>query len=240
MHELIASLFIFAFLGVTIGLPTVILVVVFKKFWCIPFFALLFMLILNLLVYFNVPLFIIIIIVLIVTAPSLYNFIKWYKNIKNSIYYHEENLKKRQAWLVYVVITLLVVSALFQLDPLRWSPNTIRTNILRHTPIGMNMDDAVLVIRGSGHYHDSQGTIRSILVPWSDIGIYSHQTPDNWPQWHSDGFYRGDYFIIRYKLGEIRHLFFFNHHVIAAWIFDDDRILVDVEIIKIQDFISIP
>lgn len=137
----------------------------------------------------------------------------------------ELSMKKKifSGIMIAVLAIVIVVVILVLLDPLRKSPERIRADMLKHTPIGMSMDEVIKVINNNDNWeiefihdngltmHNGYPRIDSFLVNENTVGVKSMSV------------YIGTY-----------NFFFFAGETIvrAYYAFDEDSKLVDIAVGK--------
>jgi uncharacterized SAM-binding protein YcdF (DUF218 family) len=127
---------------------------------------------------------------------------------------------KKRKWIILSIIVLGVISMIivvpFINNPLQKSPNRIRDDILKITPVGLSMDEVRTVI-GEQNWRVAEGS--------SEHGYRNHNHP------------AGQRVGVKYigaDVGKSRFLFFFQT-VRVYWGFDENDKLIDVYAVKHLD-----
>ena len=137
-------------------------------------------------------------------------------------------MKKKIIFGVATVIlaTVMVVVVLVLLDPLRSSPQRIRAAMLKHTPIGMSMEEVIGVIENNDTWEidatRENGYIMRGRRPYPDIDFR---------------FVNGNTIIgvksMRVYIGSYNFFFFAGRTTVYAYYgFDEDSKLVDIAVGK--------
>jgi len=123
-----------------------------------------------------------------------------------------------------LVIILVVFIAIFS-NPLRWSDAYVRNHVLKLTPIGMSMEDVIVVIEGQEAWetryidYESGYLSRGPLVPDRPVSFSGYSIIGEKS--------------IRALVGEYKYLLVTS--VTVFWGFDENSELIEVEVWKTVD-----
>jgi len=126
---------------------------------------------------------------------------------------------------IVIVVLVIVITVVIMVlsDPLRKSPERIRTDMLKHTPIGMSMEEVIKVIQNNDNWEIGSTRDNGLTMHNGYPRIYSFLVNENTVGVKSMSVYIGTY-----------NFFFIAGETIvrAFYAFDEDSKLIEIAIGK--------
>ena len=123
--------------------------------------------------------------------------------------------------IAYILICLfLLISVPMLINPIRRPTASVRNHVLRHTPIGMSMEDVITVLKGKKKWKKHR-----IVHEWESISTSSPIIGEK-AIFVNAGTYRSFYL----------YFFLVNTSVGISWWFDEDGNLTEVRVTKGSHF----